>query len=76
MPTPVEQYEPAGIDYGWIMQVTFIVTIVLGAPLLALLSTVFSLPTWSDRLEFAIAFGALLWFCVAIIVYAIERSRQ
>ena len=75
MTEPVERYEPDGIDYGWVMQVTFITTIIVGAPLLAILSTAFTLNTWGERVEFAVGFGALLWFCIAIAVYAFARYR-
>lgn len=75
MPEPVETYDPAGIDYAWIMQVTFILTIIVGAPLIALLSTQTSLGTWSDRLQFAIGIGATVWFVVAILVYLVARNR-
>ena len=66
VPTRVSEYEPAGIDYTWVMQVTFVLTIVLGAPIVAILSIPATLPTWFDRVEFAIRIGAMLWVLIAL----------
>ncbi|WP_336364099.1 DUF5822 domain-containing protein [Halalkalicoccus salilacus] len=75
MPTPVESHDPEGIDYGWIMQVTFVVTILVGAPLVAVLSTGTTLPTWGARVEFAIRVGAVVWVLVALSAYVYARRR-
>jgi hypothetical protein len=75
VPNPVESYDPEGIDYGWIMQVTFVVTILVGAPLVAVLSTAASLPTWNARVEFAIRVGAVVWVLVALSTYLYARRR-
>lgn len=72
MPTRVET-DPEGIDLAWVMQVTFVVTIVVGAPLVAGLSLLTSLPTWNQRVLFAVRVGALLWLVTAIGVYAYAR---
>ncbi len=63
---PVERTEVEGIDYGWVMQTTFVVTIVVGAPLVAALSTTVTLDTWGARAAFAIRIGAPIWFLTAI----------
>ncbi|MCO8245207.1 DUF5822 domain-containing protein [Haladaptatus sp. AB643] len=78
MPEPVETYEPDGIDYGWVMQMTFVTTITIGAPLVALLAFVtgVSLPTWSSRASFAIRVGAIVWFVTAIAVFLYARAYQ
>lgn len=78
MPEPVETYEPDGIDYGWVMQMTFVTTITIGAPLVALLAFVtgVSLPTWSSRASFAIRVGAIVWFVTAIAVFLYARAHQ
>ncbi|WP_458188521.1 DUF5822 domain-containing protein [Haladaptatus sp. NG-WS-4] len=78
MPEPVETYEPEGIDYGWVMQVTFVTTILVGAPLVALLSVVagVSLPTWASRVSFAVRVGAIVWFVTAVAVYLYARTRR
>jgi hypothetical protein len=57
------------------MQTTFVVTILVGAPIVALLSIPFSLPAWSDRALFAIRVGAVVWLCTAVAVFAYERYR-
>ncbi len=76
MPSEIEEYTSEGIDYGWILQVTFIITILIGAPITALLGIYFELPTWSDRAEFALRVGALIWFLTAIITYGYTKYRQ
>ncbi|WP_458205372.1 DUF5822 domain-containing protein [Haladaptatus sp. NG-SE-30] len=78
MPEPVETYEPEGVDYGWVMQVTFVTTILVGAPIVALLSVVsgVTLPTWESRVSFAIRVGAIVWFVTAVSVYLYARTRQ
>lgn len=76
MPESVETTTPEGIDYGWIMQITFVLTILVGAPIVALLSTTVDLPTWGDRVEFAIRVGAPVWFATALAVFAYARRAQ
>jgi len=75
VPEPVETTDPDGVDFGRVMQLTFVYTIVVGAPLVALVSIPFSLPTWGDRAEFAIRIGAIVWFVTSIAVYLLERRR-
>ncbi len=78
VPEPVETYEPDGIDYGWVMQMTFVTTIAIGAPLVATLAFVsgVSLPTWGSRASFAIRVGAIVWFVTAIGVFLYARAHQ
>lgn len=73
MPIKTEEYAPDGIDYGWILQITFILTILIGAPVTALLGIYVELPTWSDRAEFAIRVGAVIWFLTAVITYGYTK---
>lgn len=73
MPEPVETTDPEGVDYGRVMQLTFVATIVVGAPVVALASIPFSLPTWSERATFAIRVGAIVWFVTALAVFLRER---
>lgn len=75
MTPEVKRTDPDGIDYGWVMQVTFVLTIVIGAPLVAILSTMLSLPTWVDRAEFAIRVGAVVWLVTGVGVYAYARYQ-
>jgi hypothetical protein len=72
----VERTDPDGVDYGWVMQVTFVVTIVVGAPIVAALSLTTTLTTWTARASFAIRVGALVWFLVAVGVFLYARRRQ
>lgn len=76
MPEPVERYEPDGIDYAWVMQVTFVITILLGAPIVALASTGASLPTWGERLRFALAIGSIIWFVTGLAVFGYARRYR
>ena len=70
---PVETSDPDGVDYGWVMQTTFVLTILVGAPVVAAVSVRTTLPTWSARVEFAIRIGAVVWLVVAVAVYAYAR---
>jgi hypothetical protein len=72
----VRRTDPEGVDYGWVMQVTFVVTIVVGAPVVALLSVPLSLPTWPDRAVFAIRVGAVVWLVTAVSTYLYARRHQ
>jgi len=76
MPERVEQHTPDGVDFGWVMQVTFVVTIVVGAPLVALASLQVTLPTWGDKALFAVRVGAIVWFLTAVLVYLYARREQ
>ncbi|SEV84514.1 DUF5822 domain-containing protein [Natrinema salifodinae] len=76
MPERVETTSPDGVDYGWVMQTTFVVTILAGAPVVAGLSTTTTLPTWGARVEFAIRVGALVWLATAITVFAYAKRKQ
>ncbi|MGQ3413338.1 DUF5822 domain-containing protein [Natrinema sp. LN54] len=76
MPERVETSSPDGVDYGWVMQTTFVATILVGAPLVAALSTTATLPTWADRVEFAIRVGAPIWLVTSIAVFAYAKRNQ
>jgi len=71
----VERTDPEGVDYGWVMQVTFVVTVLVGAPAVAVLSLTRPLPAWGVRVTFAVQVGALVWFVVAVCVYLYARRR-
>ena len=75
MPDPVHTTDPDGVDYGWVMQTTFVLTIVIGAPVVALLSVPADLPTWGSRANFAIRVGAVVWLCIGVPVYLYARSN-
>jgi hypothetical protein len=73
VPERVERTDPDGVDYGRVMQLTFVVTIVAGAPLVAALSLFVTLETWTQRASFAVRVGAVVWFVTAVGVYLLER---
>ncbi|MFW5955933.1 MAG: DUF5822 domain-containing protein [Halorhabdus sp.] len=76
MPDPTVQTNPEGVDYGWVLQATFVLTIVLGAPLVALASLSVDLATWNERALFAVRVGAVVWFVTAVGVYVHARHNQ
>lgn len=65
-----------GVDYGWVFQTTFVVTIAVGAPAVAVLSLGTSLPTWEARADFALRTGAVVWLLTAGAVYGYARWSQ
>lgn len=76
MPELVEVTNPDGVDFGWVMQTTFVLTILVGAPAVAALSSTVALPTWGDRATFAIRVGAAVWILTALSVYGYARHAQ
>ncbi|MFW6382691.1 MAG: DUF5822 domain-containing protein [Haloferacaceae archaeon] len=73
MPPSVERTDPDGVDYGWVMQVTFVTTVVVGAPTVALLASTVELATWGERAAFAIRVGAPIWFLTAVAAFAYAK---
>ncbi len=73
---PVESVEVEGVDYGWVMQTTFVVTILIGAPVVAVLSTFVTLDTWGARAAFAIRVGAPIWFLTAVAVALYAKRAE
>lgn len=77
MSPEVRTTDPEGVDYGWVMQVTFITTIFLGTPIVTILSVFAELPTWPDRALFAVRIGALLWLVTLLGTYTYaSRYRE
>ncbi len=76
VPEQIEEYDPEGVDHGWVMQVTFVTTILIGAPVVAIAALFVSLPSWGARAGFAIRVGAGVWVITAISAYLYARSRQ
>ncbi|OLZ40840.1 hypothetical protein A6E15_07480 [Natrinema saccharevitans] len=76
MPERVETTSPDGVDYGWVMQTTFVVTILVGAPIVVALSTAVTLPSWADRAEFAIRVGAPVWLVTSLVIFAYAKRKQ
>ncbi|WP_435074049.1 DUF5822 domain-containing protein [Halorubrum sp. HHNYT27] len=73
---PVERAEFEGIDYGWVMQTTFVLTILVGAPVVAVLSAFVPLDSWGARAAFAIRVGAPIWFLTAVAVALYARRTD
>lgn len=70
---PVETTDPEGVDYAWVMQTTFVLTIAVGAPLVAALSLGTPLDSWDEYLSFAVRVGAVVWVLVALSVFIYAR---
>ena len=64
------------VDFQWVMQTTFVLTIAVGAPIVGLLSLTTPLPTWNARAEFAVRVGAVVWILVAVAVYFYAARRR
>lgn len=76
MTPEVTRTDPDGIDYGWVMQVTFVLTIIVGAPVVAVASLFASVPTWGDRAVFAVRVGAVIWLGTAVAVFGYARQYR
>lgn len=76
MPPTPERTDPDGVDFGWVMQTTFVLTLLVGVPVVAVLSIPASLPSWGARAAFALRVGALVWFLVAVGVYLYARQKR
>jgi len=72
----VDNTDPDGVDFGWVMQVTFVTTILVGSPIVAIASLGTTLPTWLERAMFAVRVGALVWILTAVCVYLYARYRR
>jgi hypothetical protein len=70
---PVETHDPEGVDFAWVMQVTFVLTVAVGAPVVAVLSLFYDLPTWGARAAFAVRVGAVVWLVTALAAYGYAR---
>lgn len=73
VPERIDLPEPEGVDYTWVMQVTFVLAIVVGAPLIAGLSLFVTLPTWAARATFAVQVGAVVWLVLALGVFGYAK---
>lgn len=65
---------PGGVDYGRLLRLTFVVTVAVGAPAIALAAVVVELPTWESRVRFAVGAAAAVWLVVAVGLYALARA--
>nr|WP_208288715.1 DUF5822 domain-containing protein [Halobacterium sp. R2-5] len=75
VPELQEKTDPEGVDYGWVMQTTFVLTIVVGAPAVVALSLFYTLPSWESRVSFAVRVGAVVWMITALSTYWYARRN-
>lgn len=73
MTPDVEQTDPEGVDYGWVMQVTFIAALVVGVPVVVAASLFASLSSWPDRAIFAVRVGAPVWLVINLSVFGYAK---
>lgn len=63
------------VDYGWVMEVTFILTVLVGTPIVVVGSLWFDPSGWTGRIVYATTVGAAIWFATAVGVYVYARRR-
>ena len=63
------------VEFGWVMEVTFVVTVLVGTPLVIFSSLFVELDGWTARLVYATTIAAAVWFVTAIAVYLVARRR-
>ena len=76
MTPDVERTDPEGVDYGWVMQVTFIGALAVGVPIVAVASLFVTLSSWSERAIFAIQVGAPIWLVINLSAYGYARYNE
>jgi len=64
------------VDFQWVMQTTFVLTIALGAPLVAVASLFADFGTIADAIPFAVRVGAGVWFVTALGTYLYARFKR
>lgn len=57
------------------MEVTFVVTVLVGAPLIGLTSFLVDLEGWRGRVVYATTLAAAVWLVTAVVVYGYARYR-
>jgi hypothetical protein len=65
------------VDFGWVMQTTFVLTVTVGALITASVAQItgVALPTWGARANFALRVGAVIWLFTATGVYLWARRE-
>ena len=58
-----------------ILVILFVLSILVGAPVVAVLSTFYALPTWPARVSFAVRVGAIVWFLTAVATFLYARRN-
>jgi len=62
-----------GVDTEHVMNLTFVVTLLLGVPAVVVLSLFVPLDGWGEILGFVVRVGAAIWFLTAAGLYVRER---
>lgn len=68
--------DAGAIDYGWVMQTTFVLTVLVGAPLVAVASAFVALDGPRAWLSFAVRVGAVVWLVTAVGTFLYARSHS
>jgi len=65
-----------GVDTEHVMNLTFVLTLLVGVPTVVVLSLVVPLDGWGEILGFVVRVGAGIWFLTAVALYVRERLRN
>jgi hypothetical protein len=65
-----------GVDTEHVMNLTFVLTLLLGVPAVVVLSLFVPLDGWNEILAFVVRVGAAIWFLTAVTLYVRERLRN
>jgi hypothetical protein len=65
-----------GVDTEHVMNLTFVLTLVLGVPTVVVLSLFVPLDGWNEIISFVVRIGAAIWFLTAVTLYVRERIRE
>ena len=65
-----------GVDTEHVMNLTFVLTLLLGVPMVVVLSLFVPLDGWNEIISFVVRVGAGIWFLTAVALYVRERRRS
>lgn len=65
-----------GVDTEHVMNLTFVLTLLVGVPTVVVLSLFVPLDGWNEILGFVVRVGAGIWFLTAVTLYVRERLKN
>lgn len=68
--------ERAAIDFRRLFELTFIITVIVGTPLIALSALFVELPDFETRVVYATTIAAAVWLVTAVVLYARARYES
>lgn len=66
----------SGVDTEHVMNLTFVLTLLFGVPVVVILSLFVPLEGWDEIVMFVVQVGAAIWFLTAVTLYVRERIRD